>query len=68
MIVAARDADFWIFVGIYAAAGLVVVYFAPRLIGLIVLAPLRALNARRRRPAPEPSVPDQDQASQPRER
>jgi hypothetical protein len=67
MIVAGRDAGFWILLGIYAAAGLVIVYIAPRLIGLIVLAPLRALNARRRRLAPESSTPDRDPAPEPGE-
>jgi hypothetical protein len=47
MIVAARNADFWVFVGVWAAAGLVIAYFAPRLIGLLVLAPFRALRRAR---------------------
>jgi hypothetical protein len=51
VIAAARDTDLWVLLGIDFLAALVLVYFAPRLVGFLIVAPLRALaKARRRRP------------------
>jgi hypothetical protein len=49
IIAATRDTDFWLLLGIYVLAALVVAYWAPRLFGFILFAPFRAVGEARRR-------------------
>ena len=48
MIVAARDADISVLLGVYLLAALVIAYLAPRLLGFIILVSFRALRKSQR--------------------
>jgi hypothetical protein len=55
MVVAAtRDIDFWVVLGIYLLAALILAYWVPRLLGFILVLPLRAVGKARRRGQREP--------------
>ena len=51
---ATRDTDFWLLFGIYILAALVLAYWVPRLLGLILYAPFRAFAEVRSRGRREP--------------
>jgi hypothetical protein len=54
VIAATHDKDFWLLLGIYVLAALVIAYWAPRLLGLMLFAPLRAIGKVLRRAQREP--------------
>jgi hypothetical protein len=54
VIAATHDKDFWLLLGIYVLAALVVAYWAPRLLGLMLFASLRAIGKVLRRAQREP--------------
>ena len=54
VIAATHDKDFWLLLGIYVLAALVVAYWTPRLLGLMLFASLRAIGKVLRRAQREP--------------